>query len=111
MDEAAAAKVIGVETAKRAKQQRINAAERTATAVAEAELDDAAEKRSEAAAKRAHANRVDDLADGREGGAESGARHERQGLARHHVAKRLAALQPSDVGGDVVGAAGERVAA
>ena len=63
VDEAAAAKVIGVETAKRAKQQRINAAERTATAVAEAELDDAAEKRSEATAKRAHANRVDDLAD------------------------------------------------
>ena len=31
--------------------------------MAEAELDDAAEKRSEAAAKRAHANRVDDLAD------------------------------------------------
>ncbi len=63
VDEAAAAKVIGVETAKRAKQQRINAAERTATAVAEAELDDAAEKRSAAAAKRAHANRVDDLAE------------------------------------------------
>ena len=55
--------MIGVETAKRAKQQRINAAERTATAVAEAELDDAAEKRSAAAAKRAHANRVDDLAE------------------------------------------------
>jgi len=62
VDEAAAAKVIGVETAKRANQQRINAAERTATAVAEAELDDAAEKRSEAIAKRAHADRVGDLA-------------------------------------------------
>ena len=62
VDEAAAAKVIGVETAKRANQQRITAAERSATAVAEAELDDAAEKRSEAIAKRAHADRVDDLA-------------------------------------------------
>jgi hypothetical protein len=66
IDEAADNKVTAVETAKRAKQQTITATERLATAVAKAELDDAAEKRSEAVDKRAHADRVDELADAEE---------------------------------------------
>jgi len=63
IDEAAAKKVTGVETAKRAKQQTIIAAEEAATAAAKAELDDAAEKRSDAVDKRAHADRVEELAE------------------------------------------------
>jgi hypothetical protein len=63
IDEAAANKVTGIESAKNAKQQTVTAAEKATTAAAKAELDDAAEKRSEAVDKRAHADRVDELAD------------------------------------------------
>jgi hypothetical protein len=63
IDETAANKVTGVETAKRAKQQTATAAEKSTAAAAKAELDEAAEKRSEAVDKRAHADRVDELAD------------------------------------------------
>lgn len=63
IDKAATNKVTAVETAKRAKQQTITAAEKSATAAAKSELDDAAEKRSEAVDKRMHADRADELAE------------------------------------------------
>ncbi|MGZ8714428.1 MAG: IF2 family translation initiation factor [Mycobacterium sp.] len=63
IDEGAATKVDAVETAKRAKQQTIIAAEQSATAAAKAELDDAADKRSEAVDKRVHADRIEELAE------------------------------------------------
>jgi hypothetical protein len=63
IDEGAANKVEAVETAKRAKQQTITAAEESATAAAKSELDDAADKRSEAVDKRVHADRVGELAE------------------------------------------------
>jgi hypothetical protein len=63
IDEGAANNVTAVETAKRAKQQTITAAEKSATAAAKAELDDAADKRSEAVDKRVHADRIDELAE------------------------------------------------
>lgn len=63
IDEVAADKVSGVQAAKRAEQQTISAEEKSVTDAARAELDDAAEKRSEAVDKRAHADRVDELAD------------------------------------------------
>lgn len=63
IDESAAAKVDAAESVKRAEEQRITAAEKSVRAVAEAQLDDAADKRQEAVSKRAHADRVEALAE------------------------------------------------
>jgi hypothetical protein len=63
IDESAAAKVDAAESAKRAKEQRIAAGEKTAAAVAKTELDDAANKRKDAVGKRAHADHVEQLAE------------------------------------------------
>jgi hypothetical protein len=63
IDEAAKQKVVAAERTKRSAQDRSTAAENTATAAAEAELDDAADKRRAATGARAHADRLDDLSD------------------------------------------------
>ncbi len=63
IDKSAAAKVGAAESAKQAEEQRITAKEKSATAVAEARLDHAADKRKEAVGKQAHADRVEMLAD------------------------------------------------
>ncbi len=63
VDEVAAARKRGVETAKREEQDKIRAAESSAEAVADAKTKDAAKKRADAAAKRAQAGRVDEIAD------------------------------------------------
>jgi hypothetical protein len=60
-DKAAAARKDAVEADKRRQQEKIHAAEETATAVAEAKTEDAQQKRGTAAAKRAHAESVDKL--------------------------------------------------
>jgi hypothetical protein len=52
-----------VEAAKRDEQDRISAVERSVTAVAEAEAEDAQKKRAAAASKLAQADRVEQLAD------------------------------------------------
>ena len=52
-----------VEAAKRDKQKQVSAAERSATAVADAKLADAHDTRAAAAAKEANADRVEQLAD------------------------------------------------
>ena len=62
-DEAAARKTDKVEATTSEEVKRVTAAEESATAVADAELRDAADKRSTATAKRAHADQVEELAD------------------------------------------------
>ena len=62
-DRAAAQRKEAVEAAKRDKQARADAAQRTAAAVAEAKVEDAQDKRAAAAAKLANADRVEQLAD------------------------------------------------
>jgi hypothetical protein len=62
-DKVAAQRKNAVEAAKREEQDRIRAAERSVTAVADAKAKDAREKRSEASTKIAQANRVGQLAD------------------------------------------------
>jgi hypothetical protein len=61
-DEVAARKTATVEAAKRDEQAKINAVEQHATAAAESKLEDAQAKRSEAADKRAQADRIETLA-------------------------------------------------
>jgi len=63
IDESAAAKIDAAEAAERAQKQRISAAEKSAAAVADAQLDDAADKRKEAVRKQAHADRLEVLAE------------------------------------------------
>jgi hypothetical protein len=63
VDDAAARRTDSVESAKRQQQEKIEAAERRASAAAKAKLDDANEKRSAAATKRAQADRIEELAD------------------------------------------------
>ncbi|MGX9789241.1 IF2 family translation initiation factor [Mycobacterium sp. MMS18-G62] len=62
-DDVAARRTSAVEVAKREEEAQIRAAERTVTTAADAQLKDAQEKRSEAAAKRAQADRIEELAD------------------------------------------------
>jgi hypothetical protein len=61
--EVAAERKEQVESAKRQDEQRIGAVEKAATEAAKSKLDDAQDKRNEAASKRAVANRVEELAD------------------------------------------------
>ena len=63
IDESAAAKIDAAEAAERAQKQRISAAEKSAAAVVDAQLDDAADKRKEAVRKQAHADRLEVLAE------------------------------------------------
>jgi hypothetical protein len=63
IDQSAAAKVDAAEAAKRTREQRITAAEKSAEAVADAQLEDAADKRREAVNKQAHADRLEDVAE------------------------------------------------
>lgn len=62
-DASAADRKAAVEATKRDKQSRVSAGERTATAVADAKLSDAQDKRGTAAAKLANAARVKQAAD------------------------------------------------
>jgi hypothetical protein len=62
-DEVAAQRVESVETAKRREEAVIGATERSAAAAAASKLDDAQDKRGQAAKKRAQANKVEQLAD------------------------------------------------
>jgi hypothetical protein len=63
IDQAAEAKVNAAESIRRDEEKRIAAAEKTATAVADARLEDAADKRKKAVKKSAHADRLEDLAE------------------------------------------------
>lgn len=62
-DQTAAQRTNAVETAKRDEQARIKAAEQNATKLAQAKLEDARDKRGDAAVKRGQADRVEELAD------------------------------------------------
>lgn len=62
-DEVAARRKKAAEAVKSEEQARIQAAEHSANAAAAAKLEDAQEKRGEAAGKRARADRIEDLAD------------------------------------------------
>jgi hypothetical protein len=62
-DDVAAQRRQAAEAAKRQEQAKIRAAERKATQAADSKLDDTQPKRSEAAAKREQADRVEELAD------------------------------------------------
>jgi hypothetical protein len=62
-DEVGAQRKGAVEAAKREEEAEIRAAEETSTAVADARVNDAQEKRREAAKKAAQADRVEELAD------------------------------------------------
>ena len=62
-DELAAQRVTAAEAAKREEQAKITAAEQKATAAAESQLDEAQSKHSDAASKRATADRVEELAE------------------------------------------------
>jgi hypothetical protein len=64
-DDAAAKRKDAVEAAKRGKQDKVRAAERSAAAIADAKTIAARKKRSAAAAKRGQADRVEQLADAR----------------------------------------------
>jgi hypothetical protein len=61
-DDVAAQLKKSAETAKRTKQARITAHERKASAAANSKLDDSAARRNKANSKRAHADRVEELA-------------------------------------------------
>jgi len=61
-DEAAAQRKKAAQAAKRQQEAKIGAAEQRATKAAESKLDDAQAKRSEAASRRAQADRVEELA-------------------------------------------------
>ena len=65
-DDVAAQRKNSVEAAKRDEHARITANEQKAAAAAKSKLDDAEAKRTEAATKRAKADRVEELADSRE---------------------------------------------
>lgn len=62
-DDVAAKRKEAVESAKRREQDKIRAAERSAEKVADAKTRDAQKKRSDAAAKRGQADRVEQMAD------------------------------------------------
>jgi hypothetical protein len=62
-DDVAAQRKNSAEAAKREKQARIGANEQKAAAAAKSKLDDAQARRTQANAKRAHADRVEELAD------------------------------------------------
>lgn len=68
IDEAAADKTEAVRATKRDEERRTAVAEQAATAVADAQLDDAADKRREASLKLAHADRVEELAEAEKDG-------------------------------------------
>ncbi|WP_431234727.1 IF2 family translation initiation factor [Mycolicibacterium psychrotolerans] len=63
VDKAASQLTAAVENAKQTERANITAAEKTVTKAAQAKLDDAADKRGEAAAIRKDADRLDELAD------------------------------------------------
>lgn len=63
IDESANQKVQAAEKAKQSAQNRSKAAQNAEEAVAEAQLDDAADKRKAATGARAHAERLDDFSD------------------------------------------------
>ncbi len=82
MDEGAANKLMALKPQNAPNSRESHAAEQSATAAAEADLDDAADKRSEAVDKRGTRRSHRGIGRGREGGAEGGARRQRQGVAR-----------------------------
>lgn len=62
-DEVAAQRTKAAEAAKRQEQSKVQAYEKRATAAANSKLQDAADRRDEASAKRAQADRIEDLAE------------------------------------------------
>ncbi|WP_422746336.1 IF2 family translation initiation factor [Mycobacterium sp. WMMD1722] len=62
-DQVAAARIKSAEELRKQEEAEIRAAEKSVEAVAEAKLDDAGDKKAEAAERRATAERVEDLAD------------------------------------------------